>query len=94
MDPIQGANDAITWNVGKYGMVIYSYGNSHGIKAIMQTKGIAEIRNYCIILSHSLNRRYFSYTTFKVGLVFKCDLEQISKEIEYFLAYSITMSPN
>lgn len=88
MDPIQGANDAITWNVGKYGMVIYSYGNSHGIKAIMQTKGIAEIRNYCIILSHSL------YTTFKVGLVFKCDLEQISKEIEYFLAYSITMSPN
>ena len=45
MDPIQGANDAITWNVGKYGMVIYSYGNSHGIEAIMHTKGIAEKRN-------------------------------------------------
>ena len=44
MDPIQGANDAITWNVGKYGIVIYSYGNSQGIEAIMQTNGIAAIK--------------------------------------------------
>ena len=44
MDPIQGANDAITWNVGKYGMVIQSYGKNHGIDAIMQIKGIAEKR--------------------------------------------------
>ena len=50
MDPIQGANDAITWNVGKYGMVIYSYGNCHGIEAIMHTKGIAEKRNLYISL--------------------------------------------
>ena len=43
IDPIQGAKDAITWNVGKYGMEIDSYGNNQGIEAKMQIKGIAGI---------------------------------------------------
>ena len=43
MDPIQGAKDAITWNVGRYGMVMDSYGNNQGIEAMMQIKGMAEI---------------------------------------------------
>ena len=42
IDPIQGAKDAITWNVGKYGMEIDSYGNNQGIEAKMQIKGIDE----------------------------------------------------
>ena len=42
IDPTQGAKDAITWNVGKYGMEIDSYGKNQGIDAKMQIKGIAE----------------------------------------------------
>ena len=44
IDPTQGARDAITWNVGKYGMEIDSYGKNQGIDAKMQIKGIAEIK--------------------------------------------------
>ena len=43
MDPIQGAREATTWNVGKYGMEMDSYGRNQGIEAMMQTKGIAKI---------------------------------------------------
>ena len=43
MDPIQGAREATTWNVGKYGMEMASQGRNQGIEAMMQTKGIAEI---------------------------------------------------
>ena len=45
IDPIQGANDAITWNVGRYGIEMDSYGNNQGIKAMMQTNGMAEKKN-------------------------------------------------
>ena len=41
IDPIQGANDAITWNMGRYGIDIESYGNNHGIKARIIINGIA-----------------------------------------------------
>ena len=41
IDPIQGAKDAITWNVGRYGIDIESYGNNQGIKANITTNGIA-----------------------------------------------------
>ena len=44
IDPIQGARDAITWNVGKYGMEMASYGKNHGMDAKMQINGIAEIK--------------------------------------------------
>ena len=47
IDPIQGAKDAMTWNVGRYGIEIDSYGNNQGIKAMMQTNGIAAIKNIC-----------------------------------------------
>ena len=41
IDPIQGAKDAITWNMGRYGIDIESYGNNQGIKARIITNGIA-----------------------------------------------------
>ena len=41
IDPIQGAKDAITWNMGRYGIDIESYGNNQGIKANITTNGIA-----------------------------------------------------
>ena len=41
IDPIQGAKDAITWNIGRYGIDIESYGNNQGIKARITINGIA-----------------------------------------------------
>ena len=41
IDPSQGAKDAITWNMGRYGIDIESYGNNQGIKARIITNGIA-----------------------------------------------------
>ena len=41
MDPIQGAIVAMTWNFGRYGMVMSSQGNRVGMQRRIATKGIA-----------------------------------------------------